>query len=93
MRVNKSTIVTVNSKHYWGLKHGKVNGSSFKTSQETLIDMRGFNTLENKILLFKGQPHKLMKYVNESDLIDISGIDVINDVLIFNQVNLIRLDA
>ncbi len=87
IRVNSSSILTINSKTMWEIKYGKHSGISFKTSSNVFVDLKKFSLLENKIIIFKEKPYKLLKYVNESELVDISENKKINDITIFNNIN------
>ncbi len=87
IRVNSSSILTINSKTMWEIKYGKHSGISFKTSSNVFVDLKKFSLLENKIIIFKEKPYKLLKYVNESELVDISENKKINDITIVNNIN------
>lgn len=85
INIHKNTILSINSKNIWEVKYGKADGPNFKTNSKELINLKKFNALENKIIVFKEKPYKILKYLNESDIIDISNEKVIFDNLIFNQ--------
>ena len=86
LRVNRNSILSINSKYVWEVKTGKVSGINFKTTHKTRLDMKEFNKLSNKIIVFKNQPYKILKYINESEVIDISGTKDIFDIKIFNNI-------
>jgi|LGOV01.1.fsa_nt_gb hypothetical protein len=91
IRVNSSSILTINSKIIWEIKYGKHSGVSFKTSSNTFINLKKFNLLENKIIVFKEKPYKLLRYVNESELVDISDSMKINNIIVFNNINDLKI--
>ena len=86
LNINRSTILSINSKIIWELNKGKAVGINFKTSSKTLIDMKPFNKLSNKILVFRNKPYKILKFINESEVVDISNSNEIFDILIFNSI-------
>ncbi|AIO18565.1 hypothetical protein KQ51_00685 [Candidatus Izimaplasma bacterium HR1] len=86
LQVNENSILSINSKYVWEVKTGRISGINFKTSSKNLIDMKGFNELPNKIIVFKGEPYKILKYINESEVIDISNSKEINGIKIFNNI-------
>ena len=85
LNVNRNTILSINSKHVWQITKGKAVGITFKASSNLLIDMRTFNKLSNKIIVFKNQPNKILKYINESEVVDISDSKEIFDIKICNS--------
>ncbi len=91
IRVNSSSILTINSKIIWEIKYGKHSGVSFKTSSNTFINLKKFNLLENKIIVFKEKPYKLLRYVNESELVDISDSMKINNIIVFNNISDLKI--
>lgn len=91
LNVSKNNILSINSKYVWEIRTGKPNGISFKTSSKTMLDMTEFNELKNKIIVFKGKPYKVLKYINESEVVDISDNQEIFDIKIFNSIKKINL--
>jgi hypothetical protein len=85
LNVNKNTILSINSKFIWEIKTGKPSGISFKTTSSTLINLKEFNKKKNKIIVFKEKPYKILKYINESEVVNISNQKEINDIKIFNS--------
>jgi len=86
LNVNRSTILSINSKFIWELNKGKAVGINFKTSSKTLVDMKPFSKRSNKIIIFRNQPYKILKFINESEVVDISKSNKIFDILIFNSI-------
>jgi hypothetical protein len=87
LNITPKHILTINSKYIWELKFGKVNGSQFKTIYSSLINLKDFYQLQNLIIVFKGRPHKILKYLNESEVVDISNETIINNIKIFNNLS------
>jgi len=85
LNVNKHTILSINSKHIWQVKIGKAIGINFKTSSSKLIDLKSFNKLPNKIICFKDEPYKILRFINESEVVDISDTKAISDIKIYNS--------
>ena len=85
LNVNKNSILSINSKHIWQVKLGKAVGINFKTSSSKLIDLKSFNKLPNKIICFKDEPYKILRFINESEVVDISDIKEISDIKIYNS--------
>jgi len=81
--VSSRHILTINSKYVWNIKSGTVNGLQYKTRGSHLIDMKPILALPNPVVVFKNRPYKILQYLNESDIIDISGQQVIHDLPIF----------
>lgn len=73
LKVHRSKIVTVNSKYIWNIKSGSISGIHFKTSSSHLVSLKEFLALENPVIVFRSRPYKTLKYLNESDVIDISN--------------------
>ena len=91
LNVHSRTILSINSKYIWEIRLGKAVGLSFKTASTNRLNMSEFNKLSNKIIVFKSQPYKLLKYINESEVLDISGSSEIFDIKIFNQLKDVNL--
>jgi len=87
LRVSKNNILSINSKFIWEIKTGKPNGINFKTTSTKLLDMKSFSELSNKIVVLRGNPYKILKYINESEVIDISETEGVNDITIFRNID------
>ena len=79
MRTSSNTQVTINSKEIWEFKRGRVNGLRFKEYSKTLHDIGNFMELENNIIILTNKPYRIYKYVNESEVIDVS-----NELIVYN---------
>lgn len=82
--------VTLNSRIIWELKKGKQVGIKFKSSGSKMIDVRKFIKCKNKVVIFTSKPYKIMKYLNESDIVDVSNEDFINDILFISEVSILK---
>ena len=82
LNVSNNHQITVNSKLIWNIKKGKLDGIKFNTLDSVLLSLQEFNKLDNKIIMFTNKPYKLLKALNESDLIDISEESEINDIFV-----------
>lgn len=78
-------ILTINSKYVWNIKSGSVNGLQYKTHRSNLIDMRPLLQFENPIVVFKARPYKILKYLNESDIVDISSQSSVHGVPFYTK--------
>lgn len=85
--ISSRNILTINSVHIWDIKSGKVSGINFKTTSHHLVNMREFNKLPNRIIILKSKPYKILKHINESDIIDISNERYIHDTLVLSNIN------
>ena len=84
IKVGPNTQLTVNSKTHIELATGRLEGIRFKKRQSTLLNLRNFSTKKNKIIFLLGKPFRMLKYLNESDIVDISKDKVVHDYHIFN---------
>ena len=82
LKAHSNTILSINSKYVWEIRYGKAVGINFKTARKERIDMREFQSLPNKIVLLQSKPYKILKYINESEVVDISDVKEIHDVKI-----------
>lgn len=82
LNVSATHQITVNSKLIWNIKKGKIDGIKFNTIDSVFLNLKEFNKLDNKIIVFTNKPFKILKALNESDLIDISNESKINDISI-----------
>ena len=80
--VSKSNLVTINSKYIWDIKSGVAEGINFKTTSTRRIDLTTFQKHPNKIIVLKTHPYKILKYINESEVVplgdesNVYGIDI-----------------
>jgi len=86
INITNNYQVTINSKIIWDLKKGTINGIRFKAVSSNLISLKEFNKLENKVVIFTSKPYKVLKVLNESDLLDISNEKTVNDIFITSKI-------
>lgn len=84
---NSSNQVTINSTIIWGIQNGKVDRSRYKTTSRRLIEMKEFQKHKNKIVLFTDKPFKVLKYLNESDLRDITDLREVHGIRYYYEVS------
>jgi len=85
LKVSRTNMVTVNSKKIWNIKSGSIDGIRYITSSSRLIQLEDFLQLENPIIVYKNPPYKTLKYLNESDVIDISDQTEVNGITVFQS--------
>ena len=88
--ISSRNILTINSKHIWSIKSGKVSGVQFKTTSHRLINIKDFNRFPNRIIILKSKPYKILKYINESDIIDISTERIIHDTIVISDLHQLK---
>ena len=76
------TILSINSKYVWEIRRGRPDGLNFKTSGKTMIDMKEFSKRKNKIVVLDSKPYKILKYLNESEVEDITNETEVHDIKI-----------
>jgi hypothetical protein len=86
IKTNDNCILSINSKYVWEIRYGKRDGLSFKTTSKTILDMKSFQLYPHKIVVLKSQPYKILKYINESEVIDISSEKEVYDIKILNNI-------
>ena len=87
LNVSLTHQVTINSKYVWNLKKGKLSGIKFVTLDSELLNLKEFNKLDNKIIIFTNKPYKILKVLNESDLKDISNEKIVNNIFITHDLD------
>ena len=87
LNITENHQITINSKVIWNLKKGKIKGIKFNTTSSKFIHLKEFNKYKNKIIVFTSKPYKILKALNESDLIDISTDSLVNDIYFTSNIN------
>jgi hypothetical protein len=87
LNVTSNHQVTINSKIVWDLKKGVISGIRFKTVTSSLVNLEEFNKLDNRIIVLTSKPFKVLKVLNESDLLDISNEKEVNDTFITSDID------
>lgn len=90
IKVSTNTLVTINSKHMWKLKRGKINGIRFKTVDSILLNLKGFMELTNKIIIVTNKPYKVLKAINESEVEDVSEKSSVYDFKLIHDLTKIN---
>ncbi len=82
LNLSANTILSFNSKTVWEIKKGKISGIRFLQYSSTLLKMAEFIKKENKILLLTNKPYKILKQINESEIVDVSEEQFVHDIFI-----------
>lgn len=85
LKIGQNAQLTVNSKTHFEVSVGKRDGIRFIKRQSTLYDFRKFFTKKNKIVFLLGKPFRMLQYLNESDIIDISDQTIVHDYRLFHS--------
>lgn len=78
--VTSRNLVTVNSKYIWNIKSGKQVGLQYKTRSSHQINVTELQQFDHPVIVFKETPYKVLKYINESDVIDISNENTVHGI-------------
>ncbi|MCK5388515.1 MAG: hypothetical protein KAJ22_04455 [Candidatus Izimaplasma sp.] len=82
VNISSNVLLSINSKFVWEVKKGKISGIRFIKYSSTLIDLKSFIKKENKIVVLTNRPYKILKQLNESDIIDVSTKDYVHNIFI-----------
>ena len=72
MKTTPKCQVTLNSLIVWEVACGRVDGLRFIKTQKMLVRLDEFQKLDNKIVYLTEKPFRILKYLNESDIIDVT---------------------
>lgn len=86
LKIGQNSQLTVNSKTHFEVSIGKRDGIRFIKRQSTLYDFRKFYTKKNKIVYMLGNPFRVLQYLNESDIIDITDKAIVHDYRLFRSI-------
>jgi len=78
--------VTVNSQDIWEIKKGRIKGIRFEAISSDIVNLSEFNKLDNKIIFLANKPFKLLKVLNESELLDISGKNEFDNMFVSSDI-------
>ena len=84
-------IVTFNSRNHLSIKIGKVKDGRFLTKKEKIISLDGFSDVNQGVIVFDKTPFKLLKQLNESDIVKIETRFVHDYILISKEEDLLAL--
>jgi len=83
--------LTINSKTIWNIQNGKAEGARFITSSSTLLNLKIFLALDHPIIVLKKVPYRILKYINESEVVDItSHLDTYDIPIVIGKKGLIH---
>ncbi len=91
LQVSSSNQITINSTIIWEIKSGRISGVRYKATSSRMIDLSTFRRYENKVLLFTDTPYRVLKYLNESDLVDVSNEHNVHGIFYLDSVQ--KIDA
>jgi hypothetical protein len=83
INLSSSNQLTIHSKHVWNIQYGRVDGARYKTRGKKLLYLDRFHQLENPIYYLKNKPYRILQYINESDIVDISAQHSIHGIPLF----------
>jgi len=86
INLTSNHLVTVNSPTVWQIKRGKISGLKFHALDSNLLNIKDFVMNEKKIVMFSEKPYKILKHINESDIVDVSNQDIVNDIFLTSSI-------
>jgi len=86
LKMGNNAQLTVNSKTFFEVANGQRDGIRFIKKQSTLHNFSKFSLKKNKIIFMIGKPFRILKYLNESDIVDISDKTVVHDYRLFTSI-------
>ena len=87
VNLTSNHMVTVNSRTMWEIKRGKISGLKFQALDKSLLNIKDFMEKEKRIVMFSEKPYKIMKHINESDIVDVSSEEIINNTLLTSNID------
>lgn len=91
IRFSRSAIVTFYSRNHLSIKTGKIKDGRFLTKKERIISLDGFADVHQGVLLFDKEPYKILKQLNESDIVEVKDSTVHHYKLLSKEEDLIAL--
>lgn len=86
LRVNSNNQVTVNSTIIWEIKSGKLDGVRYVPTSKKLVNLKEFMKHKNKIIIFTEKPYRVLKCLNEADVLDVSDKNYVHKTYYLNSV-------
>ena len=86
IKIGKNAQLTINSKTHFEVSQGKLDGIRFIKKQSTLHNFMEYSKRSRKIVYLLGTPFRTLQYLNESDIIDITGQTHVHDYWLFQSV-------
>ena len=87
LKSSSNTQITINSVKIWEIARGTKNGIRFKKSVSNLYDITSFSQYENKIVFLTNPPYRVLRYLNESDIVIVQPNELVNGIRIINSIN------
>ncbi|MCF7926563.1 MAG: hypothetical protein K9L74_03220 [Candidatus Izimaplasma sp.] len=87
LRITPTDQLTINSKYVWNRQKGKRDGARFIVKRNDLIYMNKVFKQSNPIILCTNKPFKVLKYINESEVINISEKKVIHKIPFLSSIS------
>ena len=87
LKTSSTNQVTINSTIIWDIKNGKVDGVRYKTTSTRRINLIEFRNNKHKLIIFTNKPYKVLRYLNESDIIDVSDQHEAHGIFYTNNIN------
>ena len=91
VNTSKSTQLTINSPKVWEVAKGKIDGIRYRKTSSNLIDLKSYILLENKIVYLTEKPYKILKHLNESDIVDVSDKGIIDGISIVKSLKELKM--
>lgn len=86
LKSNTNTQITVNSKTVWEFARGSKNGIRFKKSSSNLIGVKEFMKEENKIIFLTNRPYRILRHLNECDIVEVNEDELVHGIRIFESI-------
>lgn len=84
--VAKNAQVTLNSQKVWEVASGRLDGIRFKKTFTSLHNIDQLLSKENRIVYLTKKPYRILKHLNESDIIDVTNTIKPNGEYIINNI-------
>ncbi len=78
IKTRKTTLLTFNSNKVLEIAQGTLDGLKYKKKSYELLSLDYSDEYQNKILLCTEKPYKILKYLNESDIEDVSAAKIVH---------------
>ncbi|MCK5762126.1 MAG: hypothetical protein KAH16_04430 [Candidatus Izimaplasma sp.] len=85
VNIASNNILSFNSQYIWEIKKGRISGIRFIQYSSTLINLKAFMKLEDRIIFLTHKPYKMLKQINEADIINVSNENLIHNTLILTN--------
>jgi DNA helicase TIP49 (TBP-interacting protein) len=89
IKVPRNAQVTFNSKRIVEVASGYLNGIRYMKKNVSLIDLDDLYESRDVVLLFSMKPFRVLKYLNESDIEDVSDKNQIHGYNVFYDMSMV----